>query len=80
MTGDRFYVRRLGVPMTARQVVLVDRRGRRREWGSVAGAVRALRGMGENPAEWQVMRGTDSGAGFFVWSAVPGSVADHCHE
>ena len=77
MTADRFYVRRFGViTPTSPPVVLADSRGRRREWGSVAGAVRALRAAGENLADWQVMRGHDSGAGFFVWSAA-GAAADY---
>lgn len=47
--GDRFRVVRFdGADL------LVDRRGRVREWGSAAAAVRALRVAGEDLAAWEI--------------------------
>ena len=50
--GDRFRVSRFvdGAPGD----FLVDRRGRVREWGSAAAAVRALESAGEDLAGWRV--------------------------
>lgn len=47
--GDRFRVVRFDGGD-----VLVDRRGRVREWGSAAAAVRALRVAGRDLAEWEL--------------------------
>jgi hypothetical protein len=75
--ADRFYVRRVGVPITL-TVVLLDRRGRRREWGSVGDVVRALIAADEDLGRWQIMAGEDSGLGFYIWRGLPGTVADVC--
>jgi hypothetical protein len=77
VTADRFYVRRVGVPITS-PVVLLDRRGRRREWTSVDDVVRALLDDDEDLGRWQIMAGEDSGLGFYIWRGFPGTVADVC--
>jgi hypothetical protein len=79
MTGARFYVRRADSSIVS-PVVFRDRRGRRREWACVADVVRDLRAAGEDLAGWQIMAGEDSGAGFYLWRGVPGTVADACDD
>ena len=52
--GDRFRVSRVADGPAGGW--LVDRRGRVREWGSAAAAVRALESAGEDLAGWGVWR------------------------
>lgn len=49
-TGDRFRA----VRFDSGGVLLTDRRGRVREWGSAAAAVRALQVAGEDLAGWEI--------------------------
>jgi hypothetical protein len=48
--GDRFRV----VRFDSGGVLLTDRRGRVREWGSAGSAVRALQSAGEDLTAWEI--------------------------
>lgn len=52
--GDRFRVSRVADGPAGGW--LLDRRGRVREWGTAAAAVRALQSAGEDLAAWRVWR------------------------